>query len=165
MLRKESLMKGHNNENEYGNQIKKVMHQIIYVAIKHRKIMDCLLAETGVFSSQHHILMELSRNQFASQKEIADKMNVSAASIAVSIKKLEKGEYISKEMDVYDNRLNQITLTEKGKKVVEESKQIFKTIDIKVFDEFEQQEIEELDKLLTKLNRKLTVIDNELKTN
>jgi Mn-dependent DtxR family transcriptional regulator len=37
-------------------------------------------------------------------------MDVSAATIAVSLKKLEKGGYINKVMDEGDNRLNQITM-------------------------------------------------------
>lgn len=150
--------------NEYGDQIKKVMHQIICAAIKHRKLMDYYLNETGIYSSQHHILMELSRDQVASQKELADRMSVSSATIAVSLKKLEKGGYISKEMDDTDNRLNQITLTEKGKKVVEQSKLIFKTLNFQVFDDFEQKELEDLSGLLTKLNSKLNEIDSSLKT-
>ena len=157
-------MDKHMNNNEYSDQIKKVMHQIICAAIKHRKLMDFYLARTGIYSSQHHILMELSRNQFASQKEIADRMNVSSATIAVSLKKLEKGGYISKEMDDTDNRLNQITLTDKGKKVVEQSKQIFQTLNYKVFDDFEHKELEDLSELLHKLNNKLNEIDSSLKS-
>lgn len=148
---------------DYSYQLKKVMHQIISAAIRHRKIMDFLLQDTGVYSAQHHILMELSRNQFASQKEIADRMNVSSATIAVSLKKLEKGGYIRKEVDDSDNRLNQITLTEKGRNVVEESRRIFKSTDLKVFDGFDQTELEDLSRLLAKLNHNLEKIDNSIK--
>ena len=91
-------------------------------------------------------------------------MNVSSATIAVSLKKLEKGGYISKEMDDTDNRLNQITLTDKGKKVVEQSKQIFQTLNYKVFDDFEHKELEDLSELLHKLNNKLNEIDSSLKS-
>jgi DNA-binding MarR family transcriptional regulator len=148
---------------DYSYQLKKVMYQIISAAIKHRKIVDYLLQDTGVYSAQHQILMELSRNQFASQKEIADKMNVSSATIAVSLKKLEKGGYISKEIDDADNRLNQITLTDKGKYVVEQSRKIFKSTDLRVFDGFDQKELEELSRLLAKLNKNLEIIDNSIK--
>lgn len=150
---------------ENTDQIKKVMHQIISAAIKHRKLMDYYLVETGIFSSQQQILMELSRKQFSSQKEIADRMNVSSAAIAVSLKKLERGGYISKEMDDADNRLNQITLTDKGCNVVEQSRQIFKNLNRRVFEDFKEDELEELSKLLCKLNSKLNEIDSSIKAN
>lgn len=152
------------NINENDEQVKIVMQQIITAAIKHRKLMDSFLANIGIFSSQHHILLEMSRNQFASQKELADRMGVSSATIAVSLKKLENGGYISKEMDNADNRLNQITLTEKGIDVVQKSRQIFNDLNLKVFDDFDITELEDLSKLLYKLISKLNLIDRNLKS-
>ena len=73
--------------------------------------------------------MEISRNPNASQNDIARQMDISAATVAVALKKLESGGYISKEVDEEDNRLNKITITEKGNKVVEQSKQIFEMIE------------------------------------
>ena len=50
---------------------------------------------------------------------------VSGATMAVSLKKLEKGGYINRLVDQHDNRCNQICITEKGREVVEES--VFRT--------------------------------------
>jgi len=92
--------------------------------MKHRRIMQKFLDETGVYQAQHRLLMEIFRNPDASQNDIARSMDVSAATIAVSLKKLEKGGYIKRETVEEDNRFNKITITEKGNKVVEQSKQI-----------------------------------------
>lgn len=153
-------------QNECVNQIsnKKIIHQIIGFAMKHRKVMQNNLDETGVYQAQHHLLMKISHNQNASQKDLAMSMDVSAATIAVSLKKLEKGGYINKEMDQGDNRLNQITITEKGNKVVEQSKQIFEAIDGKIFEGFTEEEKYILSTLLQKLDDNLVRLEDKIKS-
>ncbi len=142
---------------------KEVIHQLIGFAMKHRKIMQQYLNETGVFHAQHRLLMEIYRNQNASQIDIARLMDVSAATVAVSLKKLQKGGYINKEMDEGDNRLNQITITDKGNRVIEQSKQIFEATDKRVFEGFTQEEKSALSVLLNKLDANLARMEDELK--
>ena len=125
--------------------------------------MQSYLDETGVYHSQHRLLIKIAHTPNASQKDIAESMDVSAATIAVSLKKLEKGGYIKKEIAEGDNRLNQITITEKGKKVVEQSKQIFGLTDQKVFEGFTEEEKLTLFVLLKKLNANLNKMENEIK--
>lgn len=154
-----------NMENNYANKIsnKEIIHQLISFAIKHRKIMQNYLAETGVYQAQHRLLMEIYHNKNASQKDIARSMDVSAATIAVSLKKLKKGGYINKEMDEGDNRFNQITITEKGNRVVEQSKQIFESTDRKVLEGFTEEEKSTLSALLKKLDDNLARMEYEMK--
>lgn len=142
---------------------REIIHQLISFAMKHRKIMQNYLDGTGVYQAQHRLLMEISHNQNASQIDIARLMDVSAATIAVSLKKLEKGGYINKEMYEGDNRLNQITITEKGNKVVEQSKQIFDSTNRKVFEGFTDEEKVTLSALLQKLDANLARMEDELK--
>lgn len=155
------INKGPNMINNISN--KDIIHQLINFAIKHRKIMQVYLDETGVYHAQHRLLMEISRNPYASQNDIAKLMDVSAATIAVSLKKLEKGGYICREVDEGDNRLNQITITEKGKKVVEHSRQIFESTDRKLFEGFTDPEKSELFCLLQKINANLAKMEEEIR--
>ena len=150
------------HKNHTGN--KAIIHQIIVFTMKHRRIMQSYLDETGVYQAQHHLLMRISHNPNASQKDIAMSMDVSAAAIAVSLKKLEKGGYIKKQIDQGDNRLNQITITEKGNKVVEQSKQIFESTDRKLFEGFTEEEKHTLSALLQKLGSNLAVMEDEIKS-
>jgi len=150
------------NKNKISN--KQIIHQLINFNMKHRRIMQSYLDETGVYQAQHRLLMEISRNPNASQKEVAKIMDVSASTIAVSLKKLEKGGYIKRETDEDDNRLNKITLTEKGKKVVDQSKQIFRLTDQKVLQGLTEDEKYTLYVLLQKLDVNLTRMEDELKS-
>lgn len=143
---------------------KKIIYQIIGFSMKHRKVMQSYLNETGVYQAQHRLLMSIYHNQNVSQKDIAAAMDVSPATIAVSLKKLEKGGYIKRETDTGDNRLNQITITEKGNRVVEQSKRIFESADKRIFEGFTESEKNTLADLLEKLSSNLAKMEEEIKS-
>ncbi|MFU0828119.1 MAG: DNA-binding transcriptional regulator, MarR family [Lachnoclostridium sp.] len=151
------------DENQSKNT--KIIKQLIGFSIKHRKIMQHYLDKTGVYQAQHHLLMTLARNQNASQKDLATSMDVSAATIAVTLKKLEKGGYIKKKMDKGDNRFNQITITKKGNEVVEKSKQIFDAVDQRIFEGITEEEKLTLSALLKKMDNNLSKMEEEIKSN
>lgn len=140
-----------------------IIYQLISFAMKHRKIMQSYLDETGVYQAQHHLLMEIAHNPNASQNDIAKSMDVSAATVAVSLKKLEKGRYIKREADEEDNRLNKITITEKGNRVVEQSRQIFNMTDRMVLEGITEEEKLYLSSLLKKLDANLVRMEDEIK--
>jgi len=71
-----------------GELSKKAVHSLIHARIKYRKIMRRYLDCTGVFESQHSLLMTISRYRDYSQKQLAYEMEVVIATITVTIKKL-----------------------------------------------------------------------------
>ncbi len=142
---------------------KEIIGQLITFAIKQRKIMQNYLDKTGVYQAQHRLLMTIAHNPNTSQIELAKSMDVSPATIAVSLKKLEKEGYINRQKDKDDNRLNNITITEKGNRVVEQSRQIFKLSDEKVLEGFTEDEKYTLFVLLKKVNANLEIMEDEIK--
>ena len=98
-----------------------LVEKYIRVARLHRSMMERRLDGTGVYRSQHQILMFVSDNPNVSQKELARMYGVSGATIAVSLKKLERGGYIRRLVDQEDNRCNQICITDKGRQVLVDS--------------------------------------------
>lgn len=127
----------------------------IAVSRLHRMILERHLNKTGVYRSQHQLLMYIANNPRASQKEIAQLYRVSTATIAVSLKKLEQGGYISRAVDQSDNRYNQICITEKGKAVVENSASYFERIERLMFQDFSQEEIECFQRCLDRIKNNL----------
>lgn len=109
-----------------------------------KKYLDRKVSYTGVYPTQHRLLMELNLNPGMSQIGLAEKFGVSAAAIAVSLKKLEKGGYILRLMDKEDNRVNQVSITEKGKEVIHKSIRIFQETDQAFFEGFQEEEIRQL---------------------
>src|SRR5690554_783900 len=142
----------------------RTMHQIIHFAKKHRKVMQRCLDETGVYQAQHRLLMRISHHPYSSQKELAQIMEVSTATVAVTLKKLERAGYVKKIMDKEDNRLNQVVITDKGNRVIEESKQIFNSTEKRIFENFTEEEKNTLLLLMEKLNANLSQLEEESKS-
>ncbi len=121
----------------------------------HRTVLERRLSKTGVYRSQHQILMYVSDHPNASQKEIAERYKISTAAIAVSLKKLEKGGYIRREVDEKDNRYNQIDLTKKGREIVDISQSIFGQVEEEMFDGFSEEDFEKLMEYLERVRKNL----------
>ena len=128
-----------------------LVEKYIRVARLHRSMMERRLDGTGVYRSQHQILMFVSDNPNVSQKELARMYGVSGATIAVSLKKLERGGYIRRLVDQEDNRCNQISITDKGRKVVEDSVKIFRQMESRMFEGFSENDMKVLGQLLDRI--------------
>ena len=118
----------------------RITRAFIDMGKEHRALMEKRLGCTGMCRGQHQTLMGIGRNPGLSQKELAKEQNVSTAAIAVALKKLEKGGYIERTADEKDSRCNSISITEKGKDVMETSRQIFMDIEEEILSGFSEEE-------------------------
>ncbi len=125
------------------------------IHFQHRRVMEKNLESTGVFHSQHRVLMYLADHAGCSQKEMAEAHHISTAAIAVHLKKLEKAGLVERVVDSTDNRCNVITITEKGRAVVEQSYRIFCAVDDCMFHGFSDQELDSFIQCLNKMLRNL----------
>ena len=141
-----------------------VLTQYIRIMKLHRSILEQRLNKTGVYRSQHQILTTLAEHSNASQKEIAEYLNVTAATIAVSVKKLEKGGYITRIVDQEDNRYNKLCLTEEGLDVVEHSRQFFKNVENQMFLGFTEEEFQAMEGYLERIYANLADIPTNTTT-
>ncbi len=141
--------------NIYSETIWKLLHTCRH----HRYSMNAQLQNTGVFESQHRLLMTISDHPDFTQKELAESMRISPATLAVTLKKLEKGGYVDRQMDDRDNRCNRLVLTEQGKEVVEVSHRVFAELDRMIFRDFTEEEILRLGNDLDRICRNLDEAD------
>lgn len=128
-----------------------VMDTYMHINRLHRMILERELNRTGVYRSQHQLLMFIADNPNASQKDIARLHRVSTATVAVSLKKLEQGGYIRRLVDQSDNRCNQLTITEKGQDVATKSAAYFQKVEKQMFSGFSEEELETLRGFLTRI--------------
>lgn len=106
---------------------------------------------SGLYRSQHRLLMILGRNPDCSQTAIAEKMEISPSAVAVTLKKLEKGGYISRQCHEQDNRVNEVVVTEKGQKAIHESILCFQEIEAAILEGFSEEELEQLKDFLQRM--------------
>lgn len=137
------------------------LEKFIRVNKKHRRTLEGKLNSTGVFRSQHQLLMFIVDHPGVSQKELARQQGVSTATIAVSLKKLEQGGYVTRIADPKDNRYNQICVTEKGMDVARWSVSIFREIEKAMFQGFSQEDFQVLGQLLDRIYGNLEVFVSE----
>lgn len=108
----------------------------------HKRLIDSsVCTNIGLHRTQHIILMHLSRRErLTSQKELAEHLNITPAAVTGALKKLEMGGYIERSAGD-DNRFNEISITELGKRVVEETRAMFAQIDTMMFSGFTDEEL------------------------
>jgi DNA-binding MarR family transcriptional regulator len=109
-----------------------------------RKEMDRRgLAEVG----QPFILFMLRDHQEGmnwDQKQFAEALGVSPATVAISIKRMERAGLVTRVPDPEDLRRNRITITEKGRRLVDDCIRAFRHVDTGMFRGFSDEEREEL---------------------
>lgn len=95
--------------------------------------------------------------EIASQRELAQALRVSQATIATSLKSLERLGYVEKRLDDRDNRRNRIAITEKGAAAVKQCFEVCGEIDRRMMEGFSSQEKEDLNRLQHRMLENLNV--------
>ena len=85
----------------------------------YRSSMRDNLLSHGLYFGQPPILYALLDAGACTQKEISEKLSISQATVAVSIRRLLKGGFITKAADVKDLRRNRIELTQMGRQAAQ----------------------------------------------
>jgi len=75
-----------------------------------------------------------------SQKELAEALHISPATIAASLKSLERCGYVSRQTDERDGRRNLISITEKGRETLRVSREVFRSVDAYMYHGFSPSE-------------------------
>ena len=128
----------------------------------HSQLCQARMRPLGLQPAEHMLLMRISREEGnPSQKELAEKMELSTAAVAVSLKKLEMGGYVARCADSDDSRINRVTVTQKGLMTVKRSRALFDDLDAEMFVGVTKEEIElcisTMEKLMTNIKNALGV--------
>lgn len=126
-----------------------------------RSLFGKLAADLDIDMQQNPILQYVKANPQCTQVELAKALAVSPASIASSIKRMQKMGLIQKEVDEKDLRQNRLSITQKGLKRSEECQEIAHNLNHKMFDGFSEEELTELESYLERLIHNLSSNKNE----
>ncbi len=142
------------------DNIKMKNHQILNLMFEinhlHHSACERSFSCLDIHRSQHFILMNIAISpEPLSQKEIAKRMKVSTAAVAVSLSKLEDKGYIKRVADKNDSRMNKIYLTESGREVVRQSDEVFSLIDSMMAEGLSEQDKDDLTRILSKMRDNL----------
>ncbi len=113
--------------------------------------MQAQLAEVGLFRGQPPILGLLHKHDGMSQKEMARALNLSPATMTVTLKRMEKAGLIVREMDEHDQRILRVHLSAQGKQMCQKGEKQVNQVTSELLEGFTEEEQERLKEYLRRI--------------
>lgn len=126
------------------------------VTLLHRYRISTALSGLNIYRGQPEILGFLLENGECSQKQLAESVGVSAASIATSIKRMCKAGLVERTEDESDRRINRIRITEKGREVFLAGRTECGKVDSRMFEGFSDRDIDIFSGYLQRITENLS---------
>lgn len=134
----------------------RVMKQIFH--LQHHffeRVRQMMGQQDGIHPRQGPILGMLCEKEGMSQADIVRKMGVSAASVAVSIARLEKLGYVKRDRDPANQRANVVLLTQEGRDVAERTEALMNSASHEAMAGFSQEEKQTLEEYAKRMSDNL----------
>lgn len=132
-------------------ELKALINKMNKMECYKRYVIHNSLKKSEIYFGQPPVLEYLEEHGECTQKELSDAIGVSAASIAVSLKRMQKIGIVEKINDENDLRCNRITLTEKGREQLRITRECFDNIDRKMFGGFSEDELSTYENFLDRI--------------
>jgi DNA-binding MarR family transcriptional regulator len=87
---------------------------LVRAAKLHRGVVARQLSEIGLHVGQDLLLLALEHSDGLSQRELADRLDVEQATVAVALRRLETAGFIRRSPAPDDRRVRRVVLTEQG---------------------------------------------------
>lgn len=124
--------------------VKMINHMLHWLSRKHFQYCESQFESLGIGPGQVPILIELGKHGQLSQRDLAEKVRVTPATISGTLKRLEKSGFVVRTSMADDARVSLVSLSETGKVLMEEARSVFHEADEMPIADFSEQEREEL---------------------
>ena len=129
---------------------------------RHRNAHHKMVERLGLYYGQPFMLMTLSKSGEISQKELSQMMHNTPASVAVSVKRMEKAGMLKKTADENDLRVNKIALTQEGREMAEKCRESFRFVDEQMTKGFSEEELKTLENFYERMIQNLEELNNQV---
>ena len=102
-----------------------VNQAIRMLSLRHRARAAALLAPLGLHPGQEALLLELARNGPSIQAQLSEALGSEPPSITLMTRKLEASGHIHRKPDPLDKRASVVELTDSGRALTEQVKQLW----------------------------------------
>ena len=126
-----------------------------------RNIQRHILSQYGLHPGQPEMLCYVKEHPGCLQREIAEDAGVSAASIAASFKRMENAGLVRRRSDTADLRCNRVYISERGEQAIQSCVEEMQRVNQMMLQDFDDEEMAELLRCLTKINQNLIRIKEE----
>lgn len=135
-------------DNSEINEVARVFGHLIR---SHLLVVKRSLDEEGLCPSQPGMIHALSQCKQATQVELANKLNVTPATVSAMLKRMERDGLIERRRNEADQRVTHVCLTERGATQAKVVNQIFREHNIRAFGNFSKEELEQAMAIFNKL--------------
>lgn len=125
----------------------------------HQNTLHNMLSGKEVYPGQPPLLRELAHRGGQSQKELAERLQIAPATLTVMLGRMEKTGLIERRSDPADQRISRVYLTDKGKAIHAEMREVMKAMEAVCFDRFTTEEKIILRRLLLQMYENLKRLD------
>ncbi len=113
------------------------------------------LEKYELVKGQADLLLLIKDNDGISQNELANLLKIKDSSMSVRLNKLEKLEYISREIDKDNLKKKRVYITSVGKSVCGQCRRIVREFDEMMYHGFTKKEKQQLEKSIEKMNHNI----------
>ena len=140
-------------------RLRQIIELMIHSMRLHHRVVEKRMDRFGVHHSQHRLLMQLARmGKSASQKDIAEALDVSPACVARMLKPLNAAGLVEKTGGA-DARRNEVSITPAGRRLVEDSLALFRRIDEEMFEGISDKQLDALIGVFGRVRENLVNMD------
>ncbi len=132
-----------------------LMHLFVHIGKLLEDRFRSVLGEKGIHIGQAKIFSALLDHEKLTQREIAIGLHIKPSTVTNMVKRMELSKFINRNRDKNDDRVINVTLTEKGKEAARFTDQMIEQIEADIRAEFSRKEVEALRKPLEKIHRTL----------
>lgn len=134
--------------------------RVNFLSKRIRNAFNKAASDEGLFSGQQNLVLFLVMNEGATMSELSAELNVSPATVSVSVKRMEKSGFVIKKPDEKDARVTRIYPTEKAKKAPENIRRKMDLLEEKLKKGMTQEEVNTLSDLLEKAIKNMLEEEN-----
>jgi DNA-binding MarR family transcriptional regulator len=126
------------------NLDKPLMHLFVHIGKLIEDRLRSALSKQGIHIGQARILTTLLSHETLTQREIAVGLHIKPATVTNLVKKMEVSELISRKRGESDDRIINVTLTQKGTEAALFTAKVISQIEDDIRSQFSQREVESL---------------------
>jgi len=114
-----------------------------------------LLGEIGLCRGQPFALYALWEEEGITHSELAERLNVTPATITNMLKRMEKAGLVERRPDAEDQRVSRVYLTDAGRDIREAVEGMWRELEERTFSGFGSEERESLERSLLRMQENL----------
>lgn len=114
-----------------------------------------LFEALGLYRGQPPVLRILWEKEGIKQTELADRLNITPATLTRMLQRMEKAGFLQRRPDAEDQRVSRVYLTEAGRSVQTQVEEVWKTMEAETFSGFTLEEKVLLKRFLLQMRENL----------